>query len=152
MELIPAYRHPHKQEHALVIYVYNTKRSNTCAYTGPMVFRERQGCRSDGKVHWFTSVRDTIAFTLLPEEPKNIAVIYVNDMSQANWDNRGEDNWIDDRSAWYVVNSKRMGGMGAQEAVPFSTQNNARQFAQEHGGTVVDFKNIPRDYIFESTD
>ena len=34
---------------------------------------------------WFTSVRDTIAFTLLPEEPKNIAAIYVNDMGRASW-------------------------------------------------------------------
>ncbi|MDT8453330.1 MAG: nitrous oxide reductase accessory protein NosL, partial [Gammaproteobacteria bacterium] len=32
---------------------------------------------------WFTSVRDTIAFTLSPEEPKNIAAIYVNDMTDA---------------------------------------------------------------------
>ena len=34
---------------------------------------------------WFTSVRDTIAFTMLPEEPKNIAAIYVNDMGRASW-------------------------------------------------------------------
>lgn len=107
---------------------------------------------SDGKVNWFTSVRDTIAFTLSPEEPKNIAVIYVNDMSQANWDNPGEDNWIDAHSAWYVIDSKRVGGMGAPEAVPFSSQASAHQFAQKHGGTVVDFKSIPRDYILESTD
>ena len=32
---------------------------------------------------WFSSVRDAIAFTLLPEEPKNIAAIYVNDMGAA---------------------------------------------------------------------
>ena len=107
---------------------------------------------SDGQVNWFTSVRDTIAFTLLPEEPKNIAAIYVNDMSQANWDNPGEDNWIDARSAWYVIGSKRVGGMGAPEAVPFSSQDNALQFTQKHGGTVVDFKSIPSDYILESAD
>lgn len=107
---------------------------------------------SDGKVNWFTSVRDTIAFTLLPEEPKNIAAIYVNDMSQANWDNPGEDNWIDARSAWYVIGSKLVGGMGAAEAVPFSTQDAAQVFAQKHGGEVVDFKAIPTDYILESAD
>lgn len=107
---------------------------------------------SDGKVNWFTSVRDTIAFTLLPEEPKNIAAIYVNDMSQANWENPGEDNWIDARNAWYVIGSKRVGGMGAPEAVPFSSQDNAHQFTQKHGGTVVDFKSIPSGYILESAD
>jgi len=107
---------------------------------------------SDGKVNWFTSVRDTIAFTLLPEEPKNIAAIYVNDMSDANWDNPGEDNWIDARSAWYVIDSKLMGGMGAPEAVPFSSQQSAQAFTQKHGGKVFAFKDIPHDYILESAD
>lgn len=107
---------------------------------------------TDGKVNWFTSVRDTIAFTLLPEEPKNIAAIYVNDMSQANWDNPGEDNWIDARSAWYVIDSKRVGGMGAPEAIPFTSQNSAQAFVKKHGGKVIAFKNIPADYILESAD
>jgi hypothetical protein len=30
---------------------------------------------------WFASVRDTVAFTLLPEEPKDVTAIYVNDMA-----------------------------------------------------------------------
>lgn len=107
---------------------------------------------SDGKVNWFTSVRDTIAFTLLPEEPKNIAAIYVNDMSQANWDNPGEDNWIDARSAWYVTHSELAGGMGEPEAVSFASQDNAQVFAQKHGGKVVAFSDIPPDYILESAD
>lgn len=107
---------------------------------------------SDGKVNWFTSVRDTIAFTLLPEEPKNIAAIYVNDMSQANWDNPGEDNWIDARSAWYVIGSQRVGGMGAAEAVPFASQPSAQAFTEKHGGKMVAFKDIPPDYILESVD
>lgn len=107
---------------------------------------------SDGKVNWFTSVRDTIAFTLLPEEPKNIAAIYVNDMSQADWDNPGEDNWIDARSAWYVIGSQRVGGMGAAEAVPFATEDSAQAFTEKHGGEVVAFEDIPPDYILESDD
>ncbi len=107
---------------------------------------------SDGKVNWFTSVRDTIAFTLLPEEPKNIAAIYVNDMSQADWDNPGEDNWINARNAWYVIGSQRVGGMGAAEAVPFATQDSAQAFTKKHGGEVVAFEDIPPDYILESDD
>lgn len=107
---------------------------------------------SDGKVNWFTSVRDTIAFTLLPEEPKNIAAIYVNDMTRANWDNPGEDNWIDARNAWYVIHSELTGGMGKPEAVPFASQENAQTFAQKHGGKVFAFSDIPSDYIIESGD
>ena len=98
---------------------------------------------------WFTSVRDAISFTLSPEEPKNIAAIYVNDMSDADWDNPGTDNWIDANKAWYVTGSKRSGGMGAPEAIPFSTKERAEEFAREEGGTVYDLLTIPRNYILE---
>lgn len=102
---------------------------------------------TDKKVLWFTSVRDTISFTLSPEEPKNIAAIYVNDMTDANWGNPGADNWIDAGSAWYVLNSKRNGGMGAPEAVPFAAKEKAENFAAKEGGTVHSYKTIPKNYI-----
>ena len=96
---------------------------------------------------WFTSVRDTIAFTLSPEEPKNIAAIYVNDMTDANWDNPGADNWIDARKAWYVLESNLSGGMGAAEAVPFATKQGAELFRIKQGGKIYAFASIPDDYI-----
>ena len=100
---------------------------------------------------WFTSVRDTISFTLSPEEPKNIAAIYVNDMTDAQWDNPGADNWIDARDAWYVLGSDLQGGMGAPETVPFSTKEKAELFAEKEGGTVYSFAAIPKEYIIESS-
>ncbi len=96
---------------------------------------------------WFTSVRDTLAFTRSPEEPKNIAAIYVNDMTDAPWDNPGTDNWIDATQAWYVLNSEREGGMGAPEAVPFSDKQSAGLFAVKHGGKVYTYSDIPDSYI-----
>ena len=99
---------------------------------------------------WFTSVRDTIAFTLLPDEPRDIAAIYVNDMGTASWDRPGPDSWIDARKAWYVVGSDKRGGMGALEAVPFLDKIQAEQFAAGNGGEVVSFDDIPRDYILGS--
>jgi len=102
---------------------------------------------TDKKVLWFTSVRDTLSFTLSPEEPKNISAIYVNDMTDANWENPGVDNWIDARKAWYVLSSNHAGGMGAPEAVPFFTKEKAKLFASEHGGIVTDYSLIPEKYI-----
>lgn len=96
---------------------------------------------------WFTSVRDTIAFTHSPEEPKNIAAIYVNDMSNASWDDPGADNWIDAHDAWYVLGSDRAGGMGAPEAVPFSSKESATSFISKHGGTISSFADVPLEYI-----
>jgi len=102
---------------------------------------------TDNKVLWFTSVRDTIAFTLSPEEPKNIAAIYVNDMSSADWDNPGADNWIDAKKALYVLGSNKVGGMDAPEAVPFGSREKAEAFAKEEGGTVYELAKIPKAYI-----
>ena len=101
----------------------------------------------DGKVLWFTSVRDTISFTLSPEEPKNISAIYVNDMADANWEKPGLDNWIDAHTAWYVLGSEKEGGMGAPETVPFSTKTKAASFVKKYGGTIHKFDTIPKEYI-----
>lgn len=97
---------------------------------------------------WFSSARDTLAFTMLPEEPKNIAAIYVSDMAKApTWEEPGAENWVDARKAFFVIESKAVGGMGAREAVPFSTQQAADQFVAEKGGKVVGFEDMPQDYV-----
>lgn len=97
---------------------------------------------------WFSSARDTIAFTLLPEEPKDIAAIYVSDMGAApSWAEPGADNWTDARTASFVIRSDAEGAMGGAEAVPFADKARAETFAKEHGGAVVAFDAIPHDYI-----
>ncbi len=105
---------------------------------------------------WFSSARDAVAFTLLPDEPKNIAAIYVSDMAAAeSWEKPGAENWIDARAAFYVIGSARLGGMGVAEAIPFSTREAALDFARENGGEVVDFSGIPPAYVLgggEETD
>lgn len=97
---------------------------------------------------WFPSVRDAIAFTMLPEESKRIVAIYVNDMAGAtDWSSPGD--WIDARAAWYVLDGARAGGMGAPETVPFSDRAAAERYAAEQGGRVVAFEDIPTDYVLE---
>lgn len=96
---------------------------------------------------WFTSARDTIAFTMLPEEPKNISAMYVSDMGKASWDDPEPGIWVDARSAWYVVGSGRVGGMGAPEPVPFAQKSDASAFQADHGGQVLSFANIPEGEI-----
>ncbi|MGC2857750.1 nitrous oxide reductase accessory protein NosL [Novispirillum sp. DQ9] len=102
---------------------------------------------------WFTSVRDTFAFTMLPEEAKDIRAIYVTDMGRAaSWEQPGDASWMDARKAHYVLGSTRRGGMGQREAVPFSDPEAARAFAAEHGGTVVAFDAVPKDYILAQSE
>lgn len=100
---------------------------------------------------WFSSVRDTVAFTRMPEQPRDIRAIYVSDMARApSWDVPGETNWIEARKAVFVIGSRKQGGMGAAEAVPFGDRAAAEQFAATNGGRLVQFDEIPSDYVLGS--
>lgn len=102
---------------------------------------------------WFSSVRDTLAFTMLDEEPRGIAAIYVNDMARAtNWKQPEPGTWVDARAAWFVIESRRMGGMGLPEVVPFGTEDAARSFAAQNGGRVVRLADIPKAYVLGTPD
>lgn len=104
--------------------------------------------RGSDRPVWFSSARDTIAFTMLAEEAKTLRAIYVSDMGRAeSWDQPGASNWVDARRAHFVIGSNRRGGMGNEEAVPFSERQAADRFAAEHGGRVVAFSQIPRDWV-----
>ena len=97
---------------------------------------------------WFSSVRDAIAFTMLPEEPRNHTAIYVNDMGAARWDAPEPGTWIDAANAHYVIGSERMGGMGVPEAVPFAARDAAERFVAAHGGRIVALADVPESCIF----
>ena len=102
---------------------------------------------------WFSSARDAVAFTMLPDEPKNIAAIYVSDMTVAeSWEQPGADNWIDARTAFYVLGSRVQGGMGVAETVPFSSEDAARSFVEANGGEIVRFADIPLEYVLGGYD
>ncbi len=102
---------------------------------------------------WFSSVRDTVAFLRLPEEAKDVSAVYVNDMGLArSWEHPEPGTWVDAREAWFVVESTMQGGMGAPEAVPFSTQPAAEEFRDEHGGRVVRLDGIADDYVLGPVD
>ncbi|MGE5504387.1 MAG: nitrous oxide reductase accessory protein NosL [Actinomycetota bacterium] len=92
---------------------------------------------------WFAQVRDAVAFTLLPEEPKDIRAIWVTDMAHP-------DQWVAAEKAFYVIGSDAKGGMGLPETVPFSDRAAADAFTHEHGGRIVTFKEIPRDQVLDN--
>jgi copper chaperone NosL len=100
---------------------------------------------------WFSSARDAFSFTLLPEEAKDVSAIYVSDMGKAaSWEAPGTTNWLDAKRALFVIGSRKKGGMGADETVPFSDRGAAETFAAENGGRVVTFADVPPDYVLGS--
>lgn len=101
--------------------------------------------------YWFSSARDAIAFTLMPDQPRDIRAVYVSDMGRApSWEQPGERNWIDARQAFFVIESRKQGGMGAAEAVPFGDRTAADAFVTAHGGRVVRMSEIPQTYVLGS--
>lgn len=103
------------------------------------------------KPFWFASVRDTFAFTMLPEEPKDITAIYVTDVAKAkDWDHPGPGTWVEARKAVFVIESRKRSGMGEAEAVPFSDEAAAKEFIVRYGGRMVRFDEMPRDYILSN--
>lgn len=102
--------------------------------------------RSRPDPYWFGSVRDAVAFTLLPEMPKDIIVVWVSDMAKArSWDR--PDAWVAAKEATFVIGSRRRSGMETDEAVPFSDAEAARRFAADQGGRLVRLDQIPQSYI-----
>ena len=100
---------------------------------------------------WFSTINQAIGFTRHPGEPKDIAAIYVTDMAQVkDWNAPNADNaWIDAKTAYYVINSKFIGGMGTEDALPFSTQSAAEAFVKQHGGEIVAFDAVPDAFIYK---
>ncbi len=102
---------------------------------------------------WFSSVRDTVAFMRLPEEPRDITAVYVNDMGRARqWEQPEPGTWVEARRAWFVIESEMRGGMGAPEAVPFSERAAAEAFVARHRGRIVKLDDIPDTYVLGPVD
>ncbi len=98
--------------------------------------------------HWFASVHDGFAYTMLQDEPRDIAVMYVTDMGRVtHWDHPEPGTWIDARKAFFVIGSRRRGGMDENEAVPFADRGTADAFIAQYGGSVVRVAAMPRSYI-----
>lgn len=98
--------------------------------------------------YWFSSVHNMFAFTFLQEELHDFTALYVNDMGRAHdWAHPEAGTWIDAHDALYVIASNRRSGMNEAEAVPFGTETAAQAFVAQHGGRLVRFSTMPRDYI-----
>ena len=96
---------------------------------------------------WFSQVSDAAAYLHDKEREREIVAVYVSDMQKAaSWGEPGATNWIDANTAFFVIDSAQMGGMGTPEAVSYCTEADAEAFRAAHGGTVVAFTDIPVGY------
>lgn len=127
---------------------------DSIAYYCGMTISEHAGpkgqifLKDQQKPIWFASVRDALAFTMLPGEPNNIAAIFVSDVGKAKrWDQLEAGAWVEAQDAVFVAGSDVQGGMGAAELVPFATSAAAEQFRAKHGGEAFRLGDLPERYI-----
>ena len=89
---------------------------------------------------WFCDTVEMFSLYLNPEQARRVSALFVQDMGKADWD-QPRGHWIDARTAIYVHGSQRRGSMGPTIA-SFATEQDARAFAGQYGGTVLRFAEI----------
>ncbi|MFA6140877.1 MAG: nitrous oxide reductase accessory protein NosL [Hyphomicrobium sp.] len=87
---------------------------------------------------WFSSARDALTYMgqdLVSED--EIAGFWVNDMGTGPSGKPAPGTWVEAKSAWYVIASRKTATMGGLEIVPFKDRGKAEAFAKEFGGRIV---------------
>jgi copper chaperone NosL len=112
-------------------------------FSGPKgeLFRKGLTEAEGNNVKKFCSTRDMFSFYLDPENKRNVTTMLVHDMSKSPWDTPNDAYFIDAHNAWFVSGSSKTGAMGKTLA-SFSKQVDAKNFANEFGGKVLNFSQV----------
>jgi copper chaperone NosL len=82
---------------------------------------------------------------LRPEQVRKVVAMYVQDMGQTSWE-QPRGHWIDARSAYYVLGSKRPGSMGPTIG-SFAQEADARKFIEQWKGRLLRFDEIKPEMV-----
>lgn len=92
---------------------------------------------------YFCDLMEMFDIYLKPEQARKVTAIYVQDMGQTQWE-EPKGHWVDAKSAFYVVGSKKMGSMGPTFG-SFAKEDDAKKFVSANGGKVYKFGEITSD-------
>ncbi|WP_414691127.1 nitrous oxide reductase accessory protein NosL [Noviherbaspirillum sp.] len=125
------------------------KDDTACSLDG-MILKDYAGPKAqihytEGQPDFFCDLMELFGVVLTPEQKRAVAAIYVQDMGKTDWDHP-QGNWIDAKTAVYVVGSKKHGSMGPTFG-SFSNEQDATAFAQKEGGKVLRFEQITTDMV-----
>lgn len=88
-----------------------------------------------GEIEHFCDTVELVSMIVAPESRRHVNAAFTQDMARTDWDApRGQ--WIDARTAYFVVGSDARGSMGPTFAT-FARREDAAAFAQAHGGEVL---------------
>lgn len=121
----------------------------SCALDG-MILKDYPGPKAqihyaEGAPEFFCDLMELFATVLAPEQKRKVAGVYVQDMGKTAWEHP-EGNWIDAKTAIYVVGSKKLGSMGPTFG-SFSNMQDAEAFMSKEGGKIVRFDEVNADMV-----
>jgi copper chaperone NosL len=121
----------------------------SCALDG-MVLLDFPGPKAQihydhGEPDFFCDTREMFSILLRPEQKKRVVAVYTQDMGKADW-TKPEGQWIDAKTAFYVVGSTRRGSMGPTVGT-FAAEADAQKFAGQYGGQVLRFDQVTMDMV-----
>ncbi|WP_238551954.1 nitrous oxide reductase accessory protein NosL [Herminiimonas sp. CN] len=124
--------------------------SDTACELDGMILKDYPGPKAqihyaEGKPEFFCDLMELFMMVLAPEQKRPMAAVFVQDMGKTSWEHPA-GNWIDAKSAVYVVGSKKLGSMGPTFG-SFSRMQDAEAFAQKEGGKVLRFDQITQDML-----
>ncbi len=91
----------------------------------------------------FCDTMEMFSLLLKPEQARKVTAVYVQDLDKTSWE-APKGAWIDAKTAFYVVGSKKRAAMGP--TLPsFGTREGAQKFAATEGGKVYPFAEITPD-------
>lgn len=92
---------------------------------------------------FFCDTVEMFAALLRPEQVKGVRAAFVQDMGRADWA-KPRGHWIEAKTGFYVVGSKRHGSMGPTIA-SFAAEADAKKFTGEFGGKVLAYAQVKPD-------
>lgn len=94
---------------------------------------------------FFCDTVELFSTMLRPEQVRKVLAVYVQDMGKADWE-QPRGNWIDAKSGFYVLGSKRHGSMGPTIA-SFAQESDAKKFAGQWGGKVLRYAEVKPEMV-----
>lgn len=124
-------------------------RSTSCSLDG-MILMDYPGPKAQihydkGEPDFFCDTMEMFSIYLRPEQKKRVKALFTQDMGKTPWE-QPTGNWIDAKSAYYVLDSKKLGAMGPTLAA-FSRIEDAQAFVKQFGGKVLRFGEVTVDMV-----
>lgn len=106
-------------------------------YSGPKAQIHYRGNKGPD---FFCETEELFKVYLQPGIKAEVTAIYVQDTAAIDWA-KPFDSWIDGKTAFFVVGSRREGAMG-QTYAPFNSREAAASFIKEYGGELMTFAQL----------